>query len=152
MVGASTHLGCVPLGQAGDYGGWFCPCHGSHYDTAGRVRRDPLRRTSRFPASSSSPKPSFASDRGHQCNTAATISTTRRAFPDCQLSFLRSVWLAVRQVGHEKRGSVRHPFIKVDNILVDHPDAAGRNMLSDGPPFRRSVDPVQRVLAVFEDV
>lgn len=41
MVGSCTHLGCVPLGQAGDFGGWFCPCHGSHYDTAGRVRKGP---------------------------------------------------------------------------------------------------------------
>jgi ubiquinol-cytochrome c reductase iron-sulfur subunit len=41
MVGVCTHLGCVPLGQQGDFGGWFCPCHGSHYDTAGRVRKGP---------------------------------------------------------------------------------------------------------------
>jgi ubiquinol-cytochrome c reductase iron-sulfur subunit len=41
MIGSCTHLGCVPLGQAGEYGGWFCPCHGSHYDTAGRIRRGP---------------------------------------------------------------------------------------------------------------
>jgi ubiquinol-cytochrome c reductase iron-sulfur subunit len=46
VVGVCTHLGCVPLGQApgdprGDYGGWFCPCHGSHYDTSGRIRRGP---------------------------------------------------------------------------------------------------------------
>ncbi|HEV7369832.1 ubiquinol-cytochrome c reductase iron-sulfur subunit [Arenibaculum sp.] len=46
MVGVCTHLGCVPLGQKatddkGDFGGWFCPCHGSHYDTAGRIRRGP---------------------------------------------------------------------------------------------------------------
>jgi len=41
MVGSCTHLGCVPLGQAGDFGGWFCPCHGSHYDTAGRIRKGP---------------------------------------------------------------------------------------------------------------
>ncbi len=41
MVGVCTHLGCVPLGQAGDFGGWFCPCHGSHYDTAGRIRSGP---------------------------------------------------------------------------------------------------------------
>ena len=41
MVGVCTHLGCVPLGDAGDFGGWFCPCHGSHYDTAGRIRRGP---------------------------------------------------------------------------------------------------------------
>jgi ubiquinol-cytochrome c reductase iron-sulfur subunit len=41
MIGSCTHLGCVPLGQAGDFGGWFCPCHGSHYDTAGRIRVGP---------------------------------------------------------------------------------------------------------------
>ncbi len=41
MVGVCTHLGCVPLGEAGDFGGWFCPCHGSHYDTAGRIRHGP---------------------------------------------------------------------------------------------------------------
>lgn len=41
MVGVCTHLGCVPLSQAGEYGAWFCPCHGSHYDTAGRIRRGP---------------------------------------------------------------------------------------------------------------
>jgi ubiquinol-cytochrome c reductase iron-sulfur subunit len=41
MVGICTHLGCVPLGQQGAYGGWFCPCHGSVYDTAGRIRQGP---------------------------------------------------------------------------------------------------------------
>ncbi len=41
MWGVCTHLGCVPLADAGDFGGWFCPCHGSHYDTAGRIRRGP---------------------------------------------------------------------------------------------------------------
>jgi len=47
MIGVCTHLGCVPLNDAGDYvgpegvGGWFCPCHGSHYDTSGRIRRGP---------------------------------------------------------------------------------------------------------------
>lgn len=40
-MGVCTHLGCVPLGNAGDFGGWFCPCHGSHYDTAGRIRKGP---------------------------------------------------------------------------------------------------------------
>lgn len=40
-TGICTHLGCVPIGEAGDYGGWFCPCHGSHYDISGRVRRGP---------------------------------------------------------------------------------------------------------------
>jgi ubiquinol-cytochrome c reductase iron-sulfur subunit len=41
LVGVCTHLGCVPLGHQGDYDGWFCPCHGSHYDTSGRIRRGP---------------------------------------------------------------------------------------------------------------
>lgn len=42
MVGVCTHLGCVPLGGGqGDYDGWFCPCHGSHYDSAGRIRKGP---------------------------------------------------------------------------------------------------------------
>ena len=41
MIGVCTHLGCVPLGDKGDYNGWFCPCHGSHYDTSGRIRRGP---------------------------------------------------------------------------------------------------------------
>lgn len=42
QIGVCTHLGCVPIGDgAGDFGGWFCPCHGSHYDTAGRIRKGP---------------------------------------------------------------------------------------------------------------
>jgi len=41
MLGVCTHLGCVPIGEAGDYGGWFCPCHGSHYDISGRARKGP---------------------------------------------------------------------------------------------------------------
>ncbi len=41
QVGVCTHLGCVPIGESGDFGGWFCPCHGSHYDTAGRIRKGP---------------------------------------------------------------------------------------------------------------
>ena len=42
LVGVCTHLGCVPLGQQGEYdGGWFCPCHGSHYDSSGRIRKGP---------------------------------------------------------------------------------------------------------------
>ncbi len=46
MIGVCTHLGCIPQGQSvgaykGEYGGWFCPCHGSSYDTAGRIRKGP---------------------------------------------------------------------------------------------------------------
>lgn len=56
MVGVCTHLGCVPLGEAGDFGGWFCPCHGSHYDTAGRIRKGPA------PANLEVPEYTFLSD------------------------------------------------------------------------------------------
>jgi ubiquinol-cytochrome c reductase iron-sulfur subunit len=41
LVGVCTHLGCVPIGFQGDFGGWFCPCHGSDYDTSGRIRKGP---------------------------------------------------------------------------------------------------------------
>lgn len=49
LVGICTHLGCIPKGQAaadmrGDFNGWFCPCHGSHYDTSGRIRKGPAPR------------------------------------------------------------------------------------------------------------
>ena len=50
MMGVCTHLGCVPLGDgAGDFDGWFCPCHGSHYDTAGRIRKGPAPRNLPIP-------------------------------------------------------------------------------------------------------
>ncbi|KAJ1966678.1 ubiquinol--cytochrome-c reductase catalytic subunit rip1 [Dispira parvispora] len=41
MMGICTHLGCVPVGESGDFGGWYCPCHGSHYDISGRIRKGP---------------------------------------------------------------------------------------------------------------
>ncbi|WP_448204319.1 ubiquinol-cytochrome c reductase iron-sulfur subunit [Azospirillum sp. sgz302134] len=61
VIGICTHLGCVPLGQKptdprGDYDGWFCPCHGSHYDTAGRIRKGPA------PANLVVPQYAFTSD------------------------------------------------------------------------------------------
>jgi ubiquinol-cytochrome c reductase iron-sulfur subunit len=56
MVGVCTHLGCVPLGQQGIYNGWFCPCHGSQYDTSGRIRQGPA------PENLAVPKYEFASD------------------------------------------------------------------------------------------
>ena len=54
MVGICTHLGCVPVGQKdtdskGDYEGWFCPCHGSHYDTSGRIRQGPAPKNLEIP-------------------------------------------------------------------------------------------------------
>jgi len=54
MVGICTHLGCIPKGQSvgdikGDYNGWFCPCHGSHYDTSGRIRLGPAPRNLEVP-------------------------------------------------------------------------------------------------------
>ena len=61
VVGVCTHLGCVPLGTSqgevrGDFGGWFCPCHGSHYDNAGRIRKGPA------PENLPVPKYQFVSD------------------------------------------------------------------------------------------
>ncbi len=54
MIGICTHLGCIPLGQqpndpTGNYGGWFCPCHGSHYDESGRIRQGPAPRNLAIP-------------------------------------------------------------------------------------------------------
>lgn len=54
LIGICTHLGCIPRGQAagdihGDYDGWFCPCHGSHYDTSGRIRKGPAPRNLEVP-------------------------------------------------------------------------------------------------------
>jgi ubiquinol-cytochrome c reductase iron-sulfur subunit len=54
MVGICTHLGCIPLGQKpsdprGEWGGWFCPCHGSQYDTSGRIRKGPAPRNLAVP-------------------------------------------------------------------------------------------------------
>ncbi|WP_424812088.1 ubiquinol-cytochrome c reductase iron-sulfur subunit [Roseococcus sp. YIM B11640] len=62
VIGVCTHLGCIPLGQKptdpkGDYGGWFCPCHGSHYDTSARIRKGPA------PANLHVPPYAFTSDR-----------------------------------------------------------------------------------------
>jgi len=57
MIGSCTHLGCIPLGQAGEYNGWFCPCHGSVYDTAGRIRKGPA------PQNLAIPTYSFISDK-----------------------------------------------------------------------------------------
>ncbi|MDO9639329.1 MAG: ubiquinol-cytochrome c reductase iron-sulfur subunit [Pseudotabrizicola sp.] len=53
MIGVCTHLGCVPIGDgAGEFGGWFCPCHGSHYDEAGRIRKGPAPRNLDIPLAS----------------------------------------------------------------------------------------------------
>lgn len=54
LVGICTHLGCIPKGQSiadnrGDFGGYFCPCHGSHYDTSGRIRKGPAPRNLEVP-------------------------------------------------------------------------------------------------------
>jgi len=49
MVGVCTHFGCVPVGEAGDFDGWYCPCHGSHYDTAGRIRKGPAPKNMEIP-------------------------------------------------------------------------------------------------------
>jgi len=49
LLGVCTHLGCVPINGAGDYKGWFCPCHGSHYDVSGRIRKGPAPRNLEIP-------------------------------------------------------------------------------------------------------
>ena len=54
VLGVCTHLGCVPLGQKmsdskGEYNGWFCPCHGSHYDLSGRIRKGPAPKNMEIP-------------------------------------------------------------------------------------------------------
>ena len=49
MVGVCTHLGCVPLKDKGEFNGWFCPCHGSHYDVSGRVRKGPAPKNMEIP-------------------------------------------------------------------------------------------------------
>jgi ubiquinol-cytochrome c reductase iron-sulfur subunit len=49
VIGVCTHLGCVPLGHQGTYDGWFCPCHGSVYDTSGRIRQGPAPRNLDLP-------------------------------------------------------------------------------------------------------
>jgi ubiquinol-cytochrome c reductase iron-sulfur subunit len=56
VIGICTHLGCVPLGHQGQYDGWFCPCHGSVYDTSGRIRQGPA------PTNLEVPPYQFASD------------------------------------------------------------------------------------------
>lgn len=49
VLGVCTHLGCIPIDHKGDYGGWFCPCHGSHYDTSGRIRKGPAPENLKVP-------------------------------------------------------------------------------------------------------
>ena len=49
MLGVCTHLGCVPLSDKGDFNGWFCPCHGSHYDVSGRIRKGPAPKNMEIP-------------------------------------------------------------------------------------------------------
>ena len=50
VIGVCTHLGCIPLGHSGPYDGWFCPCHGSVYDTSGRIRQGPAPKNLEVPA------------------------------------------------------------------------------------------------------
>ena len=50
VIGVCTHLGCIPLGHQGEYEGWFCPCHGSAYDTSGRIRKGPAPKNLEVPS------------------------------------------------------------------------------------------------------
>ena len=56
MIGVCTHFGCIPVGESGDFNGWYCPCHGSHYDTSGRIRKGPA------PLNMEVPKYEFVND------------------------------------------------------------------------------------------
>lgn len=49
VIGICTHLGCIPTDRSGEYNGWFCPCHGSHYDTSGRIRKGPAPKNLEIP-------------------------------------------------------------------------------------------------------
>ena len=49
MIGVCTHFGCIPVGESGDFNGWYCPCHGSHYDTSGRIRKGPAPKNMAIP-------------------------------------------------------------------------------------------------------
>ena len=49
MIGVCTHFGCIPVGDSGDFDGWYCPCHGSHYDTSGRIRKGPAPKNMEIP-------------------------------------------------------------------------------------------------------
>jgi ubiquinol-cytochrome c reductase iron-sulfur subunit len=66
LIGICTHLGCIPIAHQGDYGGWFCPCHGSQYDTSGRIRRGPA------PANLPLPPYQFVSDTKIRIGEGAT--------------------------------------------------------------------------------
>jgi ubiquinol-cytochrome c reductase iron-sulfur subunit len=65
LIGICTHLGCIPIAHQGDYGGWFCPCHGSQYDTSGRIRGGPA------PANLPLPPYEFVSDTKIRIGTTA---------------------------------------------------------------------------------
>ena len=80
MLGVCTHLGCVPIGEAGDYGGWFCPCHGSHYDISGRIRKGPAPVSIVFMCCANlvADRSSFAHVRSSTSRFLSTISSRRR--------------------------------------------------------------------------
>jgi ubiquinol-cytochrome c reductase iron-sulfur subunit len=68
LIGICTHLGCIPIAHQGDYGGYFCPCHGSQYDTSGRIRRGPA------PANLALPPYEFVSDTKVRIGTGASAT------------------------------------------------------------------------------
>jgi ubiquinol-cytochrome c reductase iron-sulfur subunit len=70
VIGICTHLGCIPLAHQGDYDGWFCPCHGSQYDSSGRIRRGPA------PLNLAVPPYTFVSDTKIRIGDGGQISRT----------------------------------------------------------------------------
>ncbi|KAK2462023.1 hypothetical protein APHAL10511_006486 [Amanita phalloides] len=75
MLGVCTHLGCVPIGEAGDFGGWFCPCHGSHYDISGRIRKGPAPLNLEVPSNLYSEFAPETHGSSSQTSLAATLAT-----------------------------------------------------------------------------
>jgi Rieske Fe-S protein len=81
VIGVCTHLGCVPIAGAGNYNGWFCPCHGSHYDGSGRIREGPA------PYNLEVPEYRFVNDKQKvKENVAWHVSTRKDAFRHSEVS------------------------------------------------------------------
>lgn len=107
-VGVCPHLGCVPLGEAGEFGSWFYPCHGSHYDAVGRIRRGPAS-WRLFHCSNSSRPPSFGSDRSASPHSyrRGDLDATRRTVAHGILISMRTRPHVVRRCEWEQ---VRAPI------------------------------------------
>ena len=73
-IGVCTHLGCVPTAKAGDYNGYYCPCHGSHYDTSGRIRKGPAPLNLEVPVTFASARETDRSSRRNLSNLLSLLA------------------------------------------------------------------------------